>query len=68
MDSFSSSWKIQEQFIIPWDASDVGLGDVLLQDEGDHEGVIAYLSQKLTSAQRKYQTISGHLLKKRNSS
>lgn len=43
-------------FIIQTDASNFGIGAVLVQGEGDDEKVIAYLSQKLTSTQQKYQT------------
>lgn len=43
-------------FIIQSDASDVGMGAILVQGEGEDEKVIAYFSQKLSSAQRKYQT------------
>lgn len=43
-------------FVIQTDASDVGIGGVLLQGEGDDEHAVAYYSQKLSSAQRKYQT------------
>lgn len=43
-------------FIIQTDASDAGMGAVLVQGEGKEERVIAYWSQKLSSAQRKYQT------------
>lgn len=43
-------------FIIHTDASDLGIGGILVQGEGDEERVIAYMSQKLSSAERKYQT------------
>lgn len=43
-------------FIIQSDASDMGMGAILVQGEGEDEKVIAYFSQKLSSAQRKYQT------------
>lgn len=45
-----------KQFVIQADASDIGIGAVLLQGENDDEHVIAYWSQKLTSAQKKYHT------------
>lgn len=43
-------------FTIQADASDVGIGAILVQGEKDDEHVVAYFSQKLSSAQRKYQT------------
>lgn len=43
-------------FIIQTDASDIGLAGVLVQGSGDQERVIAYMSQKFTSAQKKYST------------
>lgn len=45
-----------EPFIIQTDASDVGIGGVLLQGSGEDERAVAYFSQKLSSTQRKYQT------------
>lgn len=41
-------------FIVQTDASDVGIGGVLVQGEGANEQVIAFMSHKLTSAQRNY--------------
>lgn len=43
-------------FILQTDASDTGVGGVLVQGTGAEERVIAYFSQKLSSTQRKYQT------------
>jgi hypothetical protein len=43
-----------KQFVIQCDASNGALGAVLTQGEGDQESVIAFLSQKFTTAQRKY--------------
>lgn len=43
-------------FIMHCDASDFGVGAVLIQGEGDQERVIMYMSQKLSSAQLKYST------------
>lgn len=43
-------------FTIQTDASDVGIGAVLTQGDGSEERVIAYMSMKLTTAQRKYTT------------
>lgn len=45
-----------KQFSLHTDASDVGVGGVLVQGEGEEERVIAFMSHKLTSAQRKYTT------------
>lgn len=43
-------------FIIQTDASDTGIGGVLVQGTGEDERVVAYYSQKLNAAQKKYQT------------
>lgn len=43
-------------FIIQSDASDVGMGAVLVQGEGENERIIAFTSAKFSSAQRNYQT------------
>lgn len=43
-------------FIIQCDASDGGIGGVLVQGEGESERIVAYMSQKLPSTQRKYHT------------
>lgn len=43
-------------FIIQTDASDVGMGGVLVQGEGSDERIIAFTSAKFSSAQRNYQT------------
>lgn len=45
-----------QPFIIQTDASDTGMGAILVQGEGEEERVVAFWSQKLSSAQRKYQT------------
>lgn len=46
----------KKPFILHTDASDVGIGGVLVQGEGLGEKVIGFMSQKLSSAQRKYST------------
>lgn len=51
-----SNPNYESPFIIQTDASDSGMGAVLVQGEGEDERVVAYWSQKLSSAQRKYQT------------
>lgn len=51
-----SNPNFQVPFILQTDASDVGLGGVLVQGEGEEEQVVAYWSRKLTSAEKKYQT------------
>lgn len=43
-------------FTIQTDASDCGIGGILVQGSGETEKVVAYFSQKLSAAQRKYQT------------
>lgn len=43
-------------FIIQSDASDIGMGGVLVQGEGDDERIIAFTSAKFSAAQRNYQT------------
>lgn len=45
-----------KRFFIQSDASDTGVGAVLVQGEMEEERVIAYMSQKLSSAQQKYST------------
>lgn len=41
-------------FVIQTDASDVGVGAVLTQEQDGEERVIAYMSQKLSPTQRRY--------------
>lgn len=48
--------NFEQPFSIQTDASDVGIGAVLTQGEGEDERVIAYMSRKLTAAQKKYTT------------
>lgn len=43
-------------FILQTDASDYGIGGVLVQGVGEEERAVAYYSQKLSAAQKKYQT------------
>lgn len=45
-----------QPFILQTDASDCGIGGVLVQGTGDNERVVAYYSQKLSATQQKYQT------------
>lgn len=45
-----------KKFTIQCDASNYGIGAILVQGEGDDERIIAYMSEKLSPAQRKYQT------------
>lgn len=48
--------NFEEMFTIQTDASDVGIGAVLTQGSDKDERVIAYMSMKLTAAQKKYST------------
>lgn len=43
-------------FIVQTDASDLGMGGVLVQGEGADERVVAYTSSKFSATQRNYQT------------
>lgn len=43
-------------FVIQTDASDLGMGGVLVQGEGAEERVVAYTSAKFSATQRNYQT------------
>lgn len=45
-----------QPFILYCDASDVGVGAVLVQGSGTNERAITYMSQKLSAAQAKYTT------------
>lgn len=49
-------------FILDTDASDVGIGAVLSQEEGGMERVVAYASRALTKQERKYATTKKELL------
>ena len=42
------------EFILDVDASDIGIGGILHQFQGDHEKVIAYASRSLNKAERNY--------------
>lgn len=46
----------EKPFVLQTDASDTGIGGVLVQGSGDEERAVAYFSQKLSATQRKYQT------------
>lgn len=45
-----------QTFSIQCDASDLGIGGILVQGEGETERIIAYMSEKLSAAEQKYQT------------
>ena len=51
-----------EPFTIATDASNTGVGAVLLQTVGGKELPVAYYSKKLTSTERNYSTIDRELL------
>ncbi|KAL1114893.1 hypothetical protein AAG570_007717 [Ranatra chinensis] len=52
----------EKQFILTTDASQVAVGAVLSQGEGDSERPIAFASKKLTPAETRYSTIDRELL------
>ena len=49
-------------FVLMTDASDIGVGAVLLQGDGDKMFPIAYFSKKLSDGQRKYSTVEKETL------
>lgn len=49
-------------FILQTDASDRGLGDVLLQEDLDQKQPISYISRKLNKAEENYSTIERECL------
>lgn len=52
----------KKPFILDTDASDVGIGAVLSQEDGGLERVVAYASRALTKPERKYATTKKELL------
>ncbi|KAL1124816.1 hypothetical protein AAG570_001437 [Ranatra chinensis] len=52
----------EKQFILTTDASQVAVGAVVSQGEGDSERPIAFASKKLTPAETRYSTIERELL------
>ena len=51
-----------EMFILDTDASNIGIGAVLSQIQGDQERVIAYASRRLSKSERRYCTTRKELL------
>lgn len=52
----------QKRFVLDTDASDVGIGAVLSQEDGEAEHVVAYASRALTKEERRYATTKKELL------
>lgn len=52
----------KKPFILDTEASDVGIGAVLCQEDGGLERVVAYASRALTKPERKYATTKKELL------
>lgn len=46
----------ERPFVLQTDASDIGLGAVLFQRDGDTEKVVSYCSRKLTPSEQKFST------------
>lgn len=53
---------VKKQFFLRTDASDVGIGAVLLQDHAGKLCPVSYASRKLTDRERKYSTIERECL------
>jgi hypothetical protein len=54
--------NLAEPFILRTDASDRGLGAVLLQEEGEQKLPVAYASRKLLQREQKYATVEKECL------
>ncbi len=54
--------KFEEPFVLQTDASDTGIGAVLLQGESDSRHPVAYISRKLHAREARYSTVEKECL------
>ncbi len=55
--------KFEEPFVLQTDASDTGIGAVLLQGESDSRHPVAYISRKLHAREARYSTVEKECLR-----